>query len=56
MPRAVVVKDLEVGLAVSWQEAGIEGMLTDVDADPGGRDGMVVVVPGVWLLNLMDAG
>src|SRR5262249_53894227 len=56
MSRAVVGEDLRAGLALGWQEAGIEGILTDVDADPGGRGGVVLAVHGVVLLNLMDAG
>jgi len=43
----VVVVGAAARPAVRWQEASIEGILTDVDADPGGRGGVFVVGYGV---------
>jgi hypothetical protein len=56
MPPGVVGGRSGSRLAIGWQEAGVEGILTDVDADPGGRGGMVVRVHGVVVLILMNAG
>ena len=48
VPLGVVGEGRNAGLAAGgWQQAGIEGMLADVDADPGGRGGAVGADSGV---------
>jgi hypothetical protein len=47
MSGGVIAEGSPAWHAIGWQKAGVEGILRDIDADPGSRGGVVLCLHGL---------